>query len=366
MTATSPACSRGEPLRNVAQCVSDTSAASGASAPASGAFFYDTHGAISQRLIEAKNADISWHIVLNNHASKRPKAYGGPLCHSVKACKTFGRVGSMHSCRIVLPNSYAPDDGKVVDIEAVGPDKRKAEDYAGCAAFAILCSDKDGLPNVIFRPAHWKVPIATLVADIGRIVDSSATFQPLAVHQRPAASGAMVTGDLQNVPAANLMKAADLIRLCLRAHDGSFDPSNIEHKKIVQVGGPQEKVYAQLAALLPQGSLRQFVEQHPEFDIEEKDNRCYIKWQGSDPPLPTPGVAGASGACDAILPPPGGGSRTPEYKPKAPEPPAASGAASVSTRRRWGGRRPIIGDQSSVQSGSDGKPLPSFRASELE
>ena len=188
----------------------------------------------------------------------------------------------MHTCRIVLPNSYAPGDGIVVQAEATAPDAKKAEEDAGCAAFALLCADKDGLPNVIFRPAHWNVPIEALVNDIGRIVDSQATFQPLAVHQRAPASFA---GELQDVPEANLQRAAELIRQCLWAHDGSFAPSKINHKKFVQVAGEQEKAYAQLAGLLPKGSLRQFIEQHPEFDIEEKEV-WYIKWRSAAPQGP--------------------------------------------------------------------------------
>ena len=42
-----------------------------------------------------------------------------------------------------------------------------------------------------------------LIEDLGRIVDSNATFQPLAVHQRAPASFA---GELQNVPEANLQQ----------------------------------------------------------------------------------------------------------------------------------------------------------------
>ena len=34
-------------------------------------------------------AGISWHTTLNNHASTRPKAYGGKPVHSVTACKEF-------------------------------------------------------------------------------------------------------------------------------------------------------------------------------------------------------------------------------------------------------------------------------------
>ena len=201
--------------------------------------------AIQQRLREAKEPHVSWHDVLNSHASKRPEeALGGPLCASVKACKEFGRFGSMHTCRIVLPNSYALGDGKVVEAEATAPDKRTAEEDAGCAVFARLCADRDGLPNVIFRPAHWNVPPEALIADIGRVLDPLRTSQPLAVRQRAAASGAGVAEGLQNVPEANLHRATDLIHLCLRAHDGSVDPTKINHHKIAQVAGRQERVHA--------------------------------------------------------------------------------------------------------------------------
>ena len=246
--------------------------------------------AIQKRLREVKEPHITWHIVLNNHASKRPKKYGGPLCASVTACKAFTRVGEAHSCRIVLPNSYAPDDGKVVDVEATAPDKATAEADAGCAAFARLCADKDGLPNVIFRPKHWNVSIDTLINDIGNMVDASVTFQPLAVHQRrTAASGAMVEGTLENVPEADKQRAEELVRLCLRSHDGSFAPNKIDHKKFAQVAGRQEeRAYAQLASLLPIGSLRQFIEQHPEFDIDETQAPWRIKWSTCGAPAAAP------------------------------------------------------------------------------
>ena len=153
----------------------------------------DIEIAIQQLLREAKEPHISWHIVLNNHASQRPKQYGGPLCASVKACKQFGRIGSMHSCRIVLPNSYAPGDGKVVQAEASAQDKHTAEEDVGCVAFARLCADTDGLHNVIFRPAHWNVPTEALKNHIRGILElwrRSSLWGDGFVHQRAAASGA--------------------------------------------------------------------------------------------------------------------------------------------------------------------------------
>ena len=182
-------------------------------------------------------------------------------------------------------------------MEVLQDDRDKAEEKAGCAAFTfLLCSDKDGLPHVVFRPAHWKVPIADLVNDIGRLVDRSATFQPLPVHQRAAASGAKVEGGLENVPEDQKERAAELIRVCLRAHGGWFNPSRIDHKKVVQVAGKQETVDTQLAGLLPKGSLRQFIAQHPEFDVaafdeHEQDKHWYVTWRSAasqPPPRPPP------------------------------------------------------------------------------
>ena len=39
--------------------------------------------------ISAHHTGVSWHFVLNNHASTRPQKYGGPLVHAVTKCKTF-------------------------------------------------------------------------------------------------------------------------------------------------------------------------------------------------------------------------------------------------------------------------------------
>ena len=292
----------------MALLVSDAAsgAASSPAAPAASGAFSDTTQIVQKRLIEAKQRHISWRTVLNNHTSARPNAYGGgKLCDSVEACKTFDTFGSMHSCRIILPNSYAPEDGKVVEVESIAPEKHEAEEDAECATFAVLCSDSAHLSDVIFRPAHWNVPIDDLIYDIARIIEdplSRLWRQPLAAHQGAAASGAMVAGGLQNVPVANLEQAADLIRLCLRAHDGcfDFDPSKIDHKKIEQMAGPHESARAHLAALLPKESLRQFIEQSQEFDIDEIDRILYIKWRGAGcaaPQLPPPG---GSGDCDPV------------------------------------------------------------------
>ena len=123
--------------------VSAVGAASGApSAAAAGAPDRVQLAAIQQRLRDAKEPDISWHIVLDSHARPHPIEQ---LCSSLTACKQFERLGSAHRCRLVLPNSYAHDDGKVVGADAVALDKHTADERVCCAVFALLCADLDGL-----------------------------------------------------------------------------------------------------------------------------------------------------------------------------------------------------------------------------
>ena len=103
-----------------------------------------------------------------------------------------------HVCRLELPNSYAPDDGKEVSATAVAADKETASEDACCTVFARLCSDLRGLPHVIFRSRHYNVSIQELVDDIVAIINNthgggpSATVQPLAEHH--ASSGATFEG----------------------------------------------------------------------------------------------------------------------------------------------------------------------------
>ena len=133
---------------------------------------------VQQVLRQAKLPHVSWHTILSNH-----------VCHSVNACKAFQRFREqhheVHHCRLVLPNSYAPDDGIVVSAEAAAPTKHEASEYACMAVFVLLCADRGGgRSSVLFCPAHWNVPIEALLDDIRRIVDPHAKYQPLAVNQR--------------------------------------------------------------------------------------------------------------------------------------------------------------------------------------
>ena len=72
-----------------------------------------------KRFIADKHSDaVSWYITLNNHASTRPKDYGGPLVRSAKDAMTFTQLGPRWQCTLCLPNSFEPNDG--LEVRAIG------------------------------------------------------------------------------------------------------------------------------------------------------------------------------------------------------------------------------------------------------
>ena len=79
---------------------------------------------------------ISWHTTLNNHASTRPKAYGGKLVDSLTERKAFEQsLGSAPvsdsatwRCRLVLPNSFVLGDGRVLQATGEGGTQYEASE----------------------------------------------------------------------------------------------------------------------------------------------------------------------------------------------------------------------------------------------
>ena len=57
---------------------------------------------------------------------------------------------------------------------------------------------------------------------------------------------------------------SDLLRQCLRAHGGSFDPSCISHKAMGYERG-KEPAWSRLNKLLQPGQQKRFIEGHAEF-----------------------------------------------------------------------------------------------------
>ena len=122
----------------------------------------------------------SWHTTLNNHASTRPKEYGGPLVHSVTSCKMFTASGSASDnwvCVLHLPNSFEPNDGIELHVEGQGKTNAEASDSACRRAMAQLLSQQPS--QVILRPRHWTISLAQLLAGMP---GAGVTNEPLPVH----------------------------------------------------------------------------------------------------------------------------------------------------------------------------------------
>ena len=133
---------------------------------------------------------ISWHTTLNNHASTRPKAYGGKLVDSLTECKTFEQsLGSAPvsdsatwRCRLVLPNSFARGDGRVLHSTGEGGTKDEASENACRQAIAqLLLADPS---QVVLRPKHWTIPPQALLEGLLGRFGLSTQHQALPVHVR--------------------------------------------------------------------------------------------------------------------------------------------------------------------------------------
>ena len=110
--------------------------------------------------IRKQHTGVSWHLVLNNHASTRPKVLGGPLVPAVTDCKTYqkieaGSATSFWRCILQLPNSFQPNDGRRLESVGEGHTKEDASEDA-CRIFfgepfvrgtSQRCSSPEALEN---------------------------------------------------------------------------------------------------------------------------------------------------------------------------------------------------------------------------
>ena len=101
-----------------------------------------------------------------------------------------------------------------------------------------------------------------------------------------AASGAQEAAEVDD-------RIADLLRRCLDAHGGQFDPPRISSAALGQQPG-EERIYSQPNKLLLLGGLRPFVERHPEFSWTSREPKgMLITWAptGGQPPLARMGAS---------------------------------------------------------------------------
>ena len=216
----------------------------------------------------------SWHITLNNHASTRPKAHGGPVVPSVTACKTFtppGSASGLWRCVLHMPNSFAAGDGVLLHVEAEGSTKMEASERACHRAVAQLLLLQPG--QFLLRPPHWDVTPAALLEGLPA---GGGPHQALPVHARSGPPARAAEGQVEAESAEEVdERVAELLRRCLRGHGGSFDPSRISRAALGQEPD-EDAVYSQLDRLLQPGGLRPFVERHPEFTWSASGRRGMV------------------------------------------------------------------------------------------
>ena len=87
--------------------------------------------AVEAYLAEQHVSTISWHYMLNNHASTRPKVLGGPLVRAVTDWTEYTRVapGSASApwrCLLNLANSFTPNDGIRLQTEGYGSTPKRS------------------------------------------------------------------------------------------------------------------------------------------------------------------------------------------------------------------------------------------------
>ena len=167
----------------------------------------------------------SWHLTLNNHASTRPKSYGGTTVPSVSACKTFTPPGSASAswqCVLDLPNSFTKDDGIRLRVSSEAPTKTEADAHACRLAFTHILMESPG--QVVLRPAHWNVSIEDL---LGNMPGSVPPHQALPVHanaKRTPMDGESATERLSDPPCTATLWLEELLLKTLACHGGEFDP----------------------------------------------------------------------------------------------------------------------------------------------
>ena len=170
---------------------------------------------------------FSWHTVLNNHASTRPRDRGGPLVKAVTDCKEFAKAdrGSSEQwrCTLTLPNSFEKEDGRVLVTRGEGLSTDAASEQACLRAVASLISQSPG--QFVLRPPHWDVTLEELVGHLPGDDPASGGHRPLPVHTRARLQGAGEEVDAADADA----RLVALVRDCLFQNDGDFDPSRISH-----------------------------------------------------------------------------------------------------------------------------------------
>ena len=181
---------------------------------------------------------VLWHSILNNNHLTRPNAHGGQIVRAVSECKTYERVapGSANAqwcCRLNLPNSFAPADGRRLQTEGYGLTQQIASEHACHQAVARLLMTEPSI--FVLRPQHWKIPAEQLLEGWP---GAETAPQALPVHV-PARSREAGVG-AETLTAAEVdERVADVIRRCLRTHGGERNPSRTDSRAVRREPGEE-------------------------------------------------------------------------------------------------------------------------------
>ena len=199
--------------------------------------------------LQEQHLTSTWHHILNNTTSTRPKDFGGPTFPSLEALKqTTMATPGIHTCTICLPCSFEAGDGEEFAVSATAPSQKQATEAACLSAFATLLMKNKS--KVLLRQTHWRCSVADLIVGISAIIDGSC--QPLAACVPEQVLGPSNQGETCE------QDVLVFLRAILQHEGGTADPSRL------RTFPDGTKPYLRLGEMLPRGALLNFLQSHSE------------------------------------------------------------------------------------------------------
>ena len=116
--------------------------------------------ALEALLVRHHTTIATWHSVLNNHSSTKPRSMGGPMIRSLTELKDYWTDNGSHYCRINMPCSFQHGDGIPCSVEACAETKAEASENACLRTLAHILAENQ--TEVRLRPKHWNISIRQL------------------------------------------------------------------------------------------------------------------------------------------------------------------------------------------------------------
>ena len=166
---------------------------------------------------------VSWQKALNNLRVPLGKTYTPP-----------GFASASWQCVLKLPNCFKNDDDIIAEADA--PTKAEADEHACRLAVFRLLTENPHTASAVgtllrLRPPDWNLSIEELLKNMPH---SLPAHQALPVHvnaKRARMDGEAAAERLSDPPDVWEGRVEELLREILTCHGGSFEPSNISHKK---------------------------------------------------------------------------------------------------------------------------------------